>query len=296
MSIYSQIDANKRRTILIMALFVILISFVAYVFGSSSGYWFSYVGLALIFSGASSLASFYWSDKIILGLSGARQISESDQPLLFRTVSNLCLGAGLPTPKIYLINDSSPNAFATGRDPQHAAVCVTTGLVDKLNRLELEGVLSHELSHIKNFDTRLMAVVAILVGTVAYLADWFLRSLWWGRDDREEKGAGAIFALLGIVLAIVSPLVATIIQLAISRRREFLADASGALLTRYPEGLANALEKISQDKEVLEAATNATAHLYIINPFKGKDFGALFAGLFDTHPPVKERIKILRAM
>lgn len=296
MSIYSEIDTNKRRTILVMALFIAFISLVAYVFGSASDNGLSYVGLALIFSGFSSFASFYWSDKIILTLSGAHQINENNSPLLFRTVENLCLGAGLPKPKIYLIDDNAPNAFATGRDPNHAVICVTSGLLDKLDKPELEGVLSHELSHIKNFDTRLMGIVAILVGTVAFLADWFLRSLWWGKDDRQEKGAGAIFALLGLVFAIVSPLIATLIQLAISRRREFLADASGALLSRYPEGLASALEKISQDREVLEAATNATAHLYIVNPFKGKDFGAVFAGLFDTHPPVKERIKILRSM
>lgn len=199
-------------------------------------------------------------------------------------------------PKVYVINDSAPNAFATGRDPEHAVLCITTGLLDKLERLELEGVVAHELSHIKNYDTRLMGIVAILVGVVALLADWFMRSLWWGgKTDREERSnVQAIFVILGIIFAILSPLIATLIQLAISRRREFLADASAALLTRYPEGLAHALEKISKDREVLEIATNATAHLYIINPFKGKDFSAWFAGLFNTHPLVEERIRILR--
>ena len=210
----------------------------------------------------------------------------------------MAIAGGIPKPKLYVIDDTAPNAFATGRDPSHAVVCATTGLLDKLDRRELEGVIAHELSHVKNYDTRLMSIVAILVGSIAFLADWFMRSLWWGRGrDREDRGSSSsIFLILGIVLAILSPIIATIIQLAISRRREFLADASGALLTRNPDGLARALEKISGDKEVLEAATNATAHLYIVNPFKGKNFGAWFAGLFDTHPPLAERIKILRSM
>ncbi|MFZ5845043.1 MAG: M48 family metallopeptidase, partial [Patescibacteria group bacterium] len=197
------------------------------------------------------------------------------------------------------IDDSAMNAFATGRDPQHAVVVATTGLLSRLERREIEGVIAHELSHIKNFDTRLMAVVAVLVGTIAYLADIFLRTLWWGggqRDRDRDQGLGGILLLLGIVLALVSPLIATLIQLAVSRNREFLADASGANLTRYPEGLARALEKLGKDREVLEVATNATAHLYITNPFKGKEFAAWFASLFNTHPPITERIKRLRSM
>lgn len=298
MSIYSQIDSNKRRTFVIMAFFIAFVTFLAYIFGQSSGYGLSWAGTALIVSGIFTLASYYWSDKLILTISGAHQISEKENPLLFRIVENLCIGAGLPMPKVYVINDSAPNAFATGRDPEHTVLCVTTGLLDKLERLELEGVIAHELSHIKNYDTRLMGIVAILVGVVALLADWFMRSLWWGgKTDREERSnVQVIFVILGIIFAILSPLIATLIQLAISRRREFLADASAALLTRYPEGLAHALEKISKDREVLEAATNATAHLYIINPFKGKDFSAWFAGLFNTHPPVEERIRTLRSM
>ncbi len=298
MSIYSQIDSNKRRTVFIMAFFIAFVTLVGYVFGLAQGYGVSWAGIALVFAGLSSLGSYYWSDKLVLGMSGAQAISEKDNPKLYHTVENLCIGAGLPQPKIYIINDTAPNAFATGRDPGHAVVCVTTGLLDKLDKLELEGVIAHELSHIKDYDTRLMSIVAVLVGTVAFLADWFMRSLWWGRrDDREEGGnLRALFLVLGIIFAILSPLVATLIQLALSRRRELLADASGALLTRYPEGLASALEKISQDKEVLEAATNATAHLYIVNPFKGKDFSAWFSGLFDTHPPLEERIRLLRDM
>lgn len=300
MSIYSQISSNKWRTVIIVAIFIVFISLAAYVFGEASGYGSSFVGLALIFSGMTGLSSYYWSDKLVLLMSGAKEVFEKDHQPLFHTVENLCIGAGLPMPKIYLIDDSAPNAFATGRDPQHAVICVTSGLLGKLDKLELEGVIAHELSHVKNYDTRLMGIVAILVGTMAFLADWFMRSLWWGdrrdRGDRDNGGVGGIMVIVGIVLAILSPLIATLIQLAISRRREFLADASGALLTRYPQGLAMALEKISKDREVLEAATNATAHLYIINPFKGKDFSAWFSSFFDTHPPVEERIKILRAM
>ncbi len=246
-----------------------------------------------------SFASYYYSDKIILGMSKAKQIKKSDYPEFFRIVENLCIGAGIPMPKVYVIDDSAPNAFATGRDPKHAVVCATTGILQKLNKIELEGVIAHELSHIKNFDIRLMAVVVVLVGLVALLADFFMRSLWYGgerRNSREGNSAAGVFLLIGIVLAILSPIIATLIQLAVSRKREFLADASGALLTRYPEGLAAALEKIGKDKEPLEVANNATAHLYIANPFKGKISGSWFAGLFNTHPPIEERIKILRSM
>lgn len=299
MTIYSAISSNKTKTWLIMGLFIILVTTLAYVFGKALGDGLSIVGFALIFSGIMSFASYYYSDKLILTMSGARQIQKKDNPELFRIVENLCIGAGIPMPKIYVMDDSAPNAFATGRDPKHAVVCATTGILNKLNKAELEGVIAHELSHIGNYDTRLMAVVSILVGVVALLADFFTRSLWFGggRRDREDRGnAQSIFLLIGIILAILSPIIATLIQLTVSRKREFLADASGALLTRYPEGLASALEKISQDREPLEAANNATAHLYIINPFKDKNIGNWFAGLFNTHPPVEERIRILRSM
>jgi heat shock protein HtpX len=235
---------------------------------------------------------------MVLAMSGARPADRKRDLDFYTVTENLCIAAGLPKPKLYVIDDTAMNAFATGRDPEHAVVCATTGILDRLERRELEGVIAHELSHVKNYDTRLMAVVAVLVGTIAFLADMFMRSLWWGgrRSRDDERGLGEIFLIVGIVLAIVSPIVATLIQLAVSRKREYLADASGAYLTRYPEGLARALEKLKSDKEVLEAATNATAHLYITNPFKGKAFGAWFAGLFDTHPPLEERIKILRSM
>lgn len=269
-------------------------------YGKASGYGLSYAGIGLIVAGIMSFASYYYSDQMILGMSNAKQIKKSDNPELFRIVENLCIGAGIPMPKIYIIDDSAPNAFATGRDPNHSVVCVTTGILDKLDKVELEGVIAHELSHVQNYDIRLMSIVVILVGLVALLADFFMRSLWFGggRRSRDDRGGNAqgIFLLIGIVLAILSPLIATLIQLAVSRKREFLADASGALLTRYPEGLASALEKISKDKEPLEVANNATAHLYIINPFKDKISGSWFANLFNTHPPIEERIKILRSM
>lgn len=278
-----------------MAIFISLITFVAYIYGEASGYGLSFAGIALIISGLTTFFSYYHSDKAILALSGAKQIQETDDPKLFRSVQNLCIGSGLPMPKVYVIEDTAPNAFATGRDPNHSVVCVTSGLLQKLDRLELEGVLAHELSHIKNFDVRLQSIVVILVGFVTLLADLFMRNLWLGNRKNDRGGSGGI-VLIGVVLAILSPIFAALIQLSISRKREYLADASGALLTRYPEGLASALEKISKDKEPLEVANNATAHLYIIDPFKGKSAHAWFSGLFDTHPPVEERIRLLRAM
>lgn len=297
MSIYNQIDSNKRKTWLIMVLFVAFISTVAYVFGKASGSGVSFAALALIISGIMSLVSYYFSDSMVLAISGAVLIEEKVDPELYHVVENLAIAAGIPKPRLYLIDDSAPNAFATGRDPKHGVVCITQGLRDKLNRAELEGVISHELSHIGNFDTRLMAIVTILVGLVALLADWFMRSLWWHRSERDENNKSeGIFLLLGIILAVISPIIATLIQLSISRRREFLADANGAYITRYPEGLARALEKIAADRKVASFANNATAHLFIANPFKGKDTKSWLAGLFDTHPPMSERIKILRSM
>ncbi|MBI3577679.1 M48 family metallopeptidase [Candidatus Gottesmanbacteria bacterium] len=278
--------------------FTVFVVLIGYVLGQALGYGTSWMWIAVAISVVSSLVSYYWGDKMVLAMSGARPADRKRDFDFFTVAENLALASGIPKPKLYVIDDTAMNAFATGRDPQHAVVCATSGILDKLERRELEGVIAHELSHVKNYDTRLMAVVAVLVGTVAFLADMFMRSLWWGggRDRDEDRGGNAIFLVVGIVLALVSPIVATLIQLAISRRRELLADASGAYLTRYPEGLARALEKLVKDKEVLEAASNATAHLYIVNPFKGKNFGAWFSGLFDTHPPIEERIKLLRAM
>ena len=298
MSIHSQIQGNIAKTYIIMSAFVVFVVLVAYVLGVSLGYGTGFMWIAVLFSVVSSFVSYYWGDKMVLAMSGAKPANRKEHFDFFTVAENLALAAGIPKPALYVIDDTAMNAFATGRDPSHAVVCATTGILTKLQRRELEGVIAHELSHIKNFDTRLMAVVAVLVGTVAFLADMFLRSLWWGRGrDRDEgRGAGQIMLVVGIALAIITPIIAMLIQLAVSRRREFLADASAADLTRYPEGLARALEKLTGDREVLEAATNATAHLYITNPFKGKQYAAWFSGLFNTPPPIKERIKILRAI
>lgn len=294
MSIYSHINSNKWKTWLIMGLFIIFITTLVFVFAQTTASPLLFTGIALIISGIVSFGSYYFSDNIILSLSNAKEIKKQHNPLLFNTVENLCIGAGLPLPRIYVIEDSAPNAFATGRDPKHSVICVTTGLLDKLNKAELEGVIAHELSHIGNYDIRLMAIVSVLVGTIALLADIFMRSLWFKSDRKND--AQNVFLLIGIVLAILSPIIASLIQLSVSRKREFLADASGVLLTRYPEGLASALEKIGNDKEPLEVANNATAHLYIANPFKDKQLHHFFTGLFNTHPPIEERVKILRSM
>ena len=286
---------------LIMVLFVVFITTLGYVFQKALGYGVGFTGFILVIAGISSLISYYYSDQLVLMTSGAQPVSEKENPEIYHIVENLSIGDGLPKPKIYMIHDPSPNAFATGRDPQHAVVCVTSGLVSLMNKSELEGVIAHELSHVKNLDTRLMAIVAILVGFVAILANMFMNTLWWGgfrgRDrDNQNGNIQAIFLLIGIIFAILSPIVATLIQLAVSRKREYLADASGALLTRYPEGLASALEKIAKSPYSVRTATNATAHLFIANPFKGKDTKVWFASLFDTHPPIEDRIKILRSM
>ncbi len=297
MNIQSQISANKTKTVALMAGFTVFVVLIGYVFGQALGYGNSLMWTAVLFSVFSSFISYYWGDRMVLAMSGARPADRKRDFDFFTVAENLSIASGIPKPKLYIIEDTAMNAFATGRDPAHAVVCATTGIIERLERRELEGVIAHELSHIKNFDIRLMAVVTVLVGTVAFLADMFLRNLWWGgHSDRDDDRSNGPLLLVGIVLAIITPILAMLIQLAISRRREFLADASAANLTRYPEGLAKALEKLSKDKEVLEAATNATAHLYITNPFKGKQFSAWFSGLFNTHPPIEERIKILRSM
>lgn len=298
MNIYNAVGSNKRKTVLIMVLFVVFITTIGYIYGKASGGAAgSYAVMALIFATFSSVGSFFFSDKLVLATTGAKKIEEKDNPQLYHIVENLAIADGVPTPQVYISNDPSPNAFATGRDPKHAVVCVTTGILEKLNKTELEGVIAHEMSHVKNYDIRLMAVVAILVGFVAIMGDLFMRSLWFRGSDRDnDNKSNGIFLLIGILFAILTPIIATLIQLAISRKREFLADASGVLLTRYPEGLASALEKISSDPRPTRSATSATAHLFIVNPFKDKKTGAFFASLFNTHPPIEERIKILRGM
>jgi len=291
-TLYTHKDKNIRKTWILVTLFLVFVIGLGWVFS----YQFDspvILIVAVTISIVMSLGSYWYSDKIVLAMSKAREIKKSDHPELYRLVENLCITAGLPLPKIYIINEQAPNAFATGRNPEHAVVAVTQGLLDKLERSELEGVIAHELSHIGNRDILLQTVVVILVGLVVLLSDWFLRwSFFGGRRDREGGQLGMIMAIAGIVLAILSPLIAVLLQLAISRKREFLADASGALLTRYPEGLARALEKISSDQTPLKAANKATAHMYINNPFKGKKVKKAFM----THPPVEERLRVLRGM
>ncbi|MCK4799999.1 M48 family metallopeptidase [Candidatus Parcubacteria bacterium] len=257
------------------------------VMGSSLILWF-----AVIFSILMSAGSYWYSDKIVLKMSKAHLVEFDDNKELYRLVENLCITAGLPLPKIYLIDDTAPNAFATGRDPEHAVVAVTSGLLQKLNRSELEGVIAHELSHIGNRDILLATVVVVLVGIVALLADFFRNWVWFGGSRRNNDRGGGWLIIVAIILSILAPVFAMLIQLAISRKREFLADADGALLTRYPEGLASALKKISADSEKLEVANRATAHLYFANPFKGKKVSKLLM----THPPVEERIASLMGM
>ncbi len=282
-----------------MALFMVFITTIGFVFGKATGYGLSYAGFALILAGVMSFGSYYYSDKIVLATVGAQEIEKKDNPELYDVVENLCIGDGLPMPKIYIMQTDAPNAFSTGRDPKHAIVCVTTGILQRLNKVELEGVIAHELSHIKDYDIRLMGIVAILVGFVAILANIFMNQLWWGgmrSNDREDGNAQYVFILIGIVFAILSPIAATLIQLALSRKREYLADAAGVLLTRYPEGLASALEKIEKYKTPMPQVSNATAQLFIESPLKGENLGSWFSSLFDTHPPIEERIKILRSM
>ena len=298
MSLYTQQSKNIRKTWLLMSVFLIVVVGIGWVFSQVYGD-SSFVVVAVAFSLFMNFFSYWFSDKIVLAMSGARPIKKEEDLELYRIVENLCIAAGLKAPKIYMINDPSPNAFATGRNQEHAAVAVTSGLRQMLNKNELEGVVAHELSHIGNKDILISTIIVILVGFVALLSDFFLRARFFRsrRDNREGGGqAQIIMMLVGIILAILTPIVAKLIQLAISRKREFLADASGALLTRYPEGLARALEKISADPTPMQTANNATSHLWIDNPFKGKNRASWFGKLFTTHPPVEERIKALRDM
>ena len=293
-TLYTHKDENIRKTWILISVFLIFIIGLGWVFS----YQFNssiILLIAVIFSILMSVTSYWYSDKIVLAMSKAKEVKHDENPELYHIVENLCITAGLPLPKIYIIEEMAPNAFATGRDPQRAVVAVTRGLLNKLDRSELEGVIAHEISHIGNRDILLQTVVVILVGMVALLSDWFLRWTIFGGRRNSDKGGGqiaAIMMLIGLILAILSPFIALLIQLAISRKREFLADADGALLTRYPEGLAKALEKISQDTTKLKVANKAMAHMYISNPFKGKKVRKMFL----THPPVEERLKALRGM
>lgn len=294
---YNQIDANKQKTGFLIFLFIIFVIglgwFLSYFLNR---FWI--MPVAIFIALFQAFLSYYAADTIALLSSGAKPIKKRDASELYRVTENLCLAGGIPVPKIYIIQTPAMNAFATGRDPKNASLAVTAGLLLKLNKTELEGVVSHELSHIKNYDIRLMMVVIVLVGVVTLISDLFLRSLWFSGDDNGGGQARLIGMIIGICLMILSPLFAMLLQLSISRKREFLADASGALLTRYPEGLADALEKISQDKVPMPTANNATAHLFIENPFLDQqgEHRSWLSKLFDTHPPVEERIKKLRTM
>lgn len=295
-TLYTQRSKNIEKTWLLVGVFLVIVLGLGYFLSNYYGNP-GIMSIAIIFSVVMNITAYWYSDKIALASAKAVPAKESDYPQLHRIVENLAITAGLPKPNIYIIPDSAPNAFATGRNAKHASVAVTQGLLQILDWSELEGVLAHELSHIGNRDILLQSMVAILVGFIAFLANFFTHSLMWGgsRRDNENGGGGSLLAIVGIVFVILSPIVAQLIQLAISRKREFLADASGALLTRYPEGLASALQKISASSQPMKTANNATAHMYIANPF-GPRASLGLARLFMTHPPVAERIKALIGM
>ena len=295
-TLYTQQDKNTRKTWLLMSMFFVVVIAIAWAF--------SYIMqnpailyFGVVFSVGMNILSYWYSDSLVIKMSGALPVTRAEYFDLWNAVENLSITAGLPMPKVYVIPDDSPNAFATGRDKEHAAVAVTAGLLKILNKTELEGVIAHELSHIGNRDTLIATMVVVLVGFVAIISDMFLRASMWGRGGRDrDNNMGIIFLIAGILLAILAPLIAHLIQLAISRNREFLADASGALLTRYPDGLASALEKISAYPYGLQHQSTAMAHLYISNPLKDGHAISFISKLFSTHPPVEERVAALQEM
>lgn len=297
-SIYTQADSNTRKTWFLITGFLVLIIALGWLFGylldSNAILYF-----AIFLSVFMSFGSYWWSDKIVLKMYRATPIEHNQNPELYHVVENLCITAGLPLPKIYIIPEMQPNAFATGRDKNHAIVCVTQGLLNRLDKTELQGVLAHELSHIGNKDMLLTTIVAVMAGVLAITANFFLRISFWNgarRNSDRNNNSGAILMILGIFAAILAPIAATLVQLAISRKREFLADADGALLTRFPEGLAKALEKISADPTPMRVTNDATSSLFIDSPYKGQQKTSWFVKLFSTHPPIEERIKALRDM
>ncbi|MFH1430296.1 MAG: M48 family metallopeptidase [Candidatus Uhrbacteria bacterium] len=297
-SMYSHITANKRKTWVLIALFVVIIVVLGFAYDKTLGAGAGYGGvlIASIIAVAMTLTSYYRGDRIALWSSGARLVTKREAPALYRIVENLAITSGLQTPKVYIIQDPAINAFATGRDPTHASIAVTSGAIDRLTNEELEGILAHELAHVRNYDMRVMTIVVVLVGTIAIMSELLIRShiLSSRRDNREGSQFGLILVVVGILLAILAPLAAELIKLAVSRKREFLADADGAMLTRYPEGLAHALEKIAAANQPMLRASTATAHLFIANPFGNRK--RRFARLFSTHPPIQDRIRILRSM
>ena len=299
MGIYEEIASNKRRSYLLIFAFLIFITFVGYVVGFFYGSGYFGIGLALVIGIIYFLISYYGGANAILAMTKAKEATKPKYTYLINTVEGLAIAAGLAKPpKVYVIEDSALNAFATGRDPEHSSITVTTGLLEKLTKLELEGVIAHEMSHIKNFDIRVMMLAAVMVGLTVLLSDFLLRSFLWGRGgrSRENNQMTAVFIIVGLALAILAPLVGEAIKLAISRKREYLADASGALLTRYPKGLADALKKIRSDPvPLVDHANKATAHLFISTPFR-KSKKSFMKKLFSTHPPIDQRIKKLENM
>ena len=306
-SFYSQISANRRRSVLLVLLLTAFLGFFGFVIGfaMSGGYWqggLVATGIAVVIATLMTSVSYFAGDSIVLAVSGAREVNDQVAPQLMNVVREMSIAANVPVPKVYVINDSAPNAFATGRDPRHASMAVTTGLLDKLDREELQGVIGHELSHVRNLDIRFALLVAVLVGSIALMADFFLRFTFWGglgggrSRDRGSGGGGLVIIaiVLGLILSIIAPIIARLVQLAVSRQREYLADASSVELTRNPYGLERALAKISSDREVLEVANRATQHLYLVNPIKKWESRA--SGLMATHPPIVDRINRLRSL
>jgi len=294
-TIWTHRDANIRKTWLLITLFLVIVTTLGWVFSQIYGNPAIFI-FAFVLSILMSAFSYWQSDKIVIATTGAKPLPKESAPEVHNIIENLAITAGISKPRIYIVDTPQPNAFATGRNPEHAIVAVTSGILQVMNKTELEGVLAHEMSHIGNRDMLVSTVVVVLVGVVQLLADIFLRSMFWGGRGRDREGgqAGAIFLLIGVVLAILSPIAAVLIQLAVSRKREFLADASGVLLTRYPEGLASALRKLAQDNTPMARANHATAHLWLDDPYQGKkNTVSWFAKLFMTHPPIEERIKRL---
>jgi heat shock protein HtpX len=296
---YEQIASNKRKSVFLILFFIVLIFALAYFFGQMTELGTYAVIPAFVIAIFMTIGSYYASDKIVLAVSRARPVSKDEYPYLYNVVEGLAIAAGLPKPRCYIINDTAPNAFASGRNPKNSVIVVTTGLLQKLNRAELEGVIAHEMSHIKNYDILVQTLAVVMVGVVVLLSDWIMRSFFWGggrrrRSDSQGGNAGNVLIVVALVLAVLAPIIAQLLKLAVSRKREYLADADGALLTRYPPGLASALKKLSADKEPLEAANKATAHLYIVNPLK--DIKGPMNTLFSTHPPIQKRIDALESM
>lgn len=294
-NLYRQSELNVYKTWFYVTFFLLFVIALGWIF---SYFLDSYIILwiAVIYSFLASFFGYWYSDKIVLKMAGAKPVEKKDNPELYRIVENLCIAGGLPFPKIYIIEESQPNAFATGRNPEHGVIAVTRGLLERLDRTELEGVIAHELSHIGNRDALLQTFVVVLFGVIVIASDLFLRSVFWGGVSRRDGKGGAAILILAILLSVFASVCAQVIKLAISRKREYLADSSAALLTRYPEGLAKALEKISGDTTPMRRANNSTSHLFITNPFKGKEKSSFFRKLFLTHPPVKERVKALRGI